>query len=270
MAEPPAPTEDLPDTIQSLWIGNRLSRLEILSIRSFLANGHDYHLYVYSNVEGIPEGVTVKDANVILPEALVFRSHGSLSIFADWFRQELLHARGGYWVDTDMVCLKPLRFDDPVVIGKQDATRVCNALMRFPPQHPVTRILADLCRDPNMILSIDNAKEKRQKLVRKYLLGNRREDVGWGESSGPSGLTRMLKNHRLLKAAKPFYYFYPLHYSLWTCAFDQSFRDGLGFLSSSYCVHLWTEKIRRTEGINKDGPFHARSLVQQLMQRYDC
>lgn len=264
------PSYDLKDTIQSLWIGERLSRLEILSIRSFLANGHDYHLYVYSDVEGIPEGVTVKDANAILSESLIFRSQGSLSIFADWFRQELLHACGGYWADMDMVCLKPLRFDDPVVIGKQDGARVCNALMRFPPQHPVTRILADLGRDPNRILSIDNAKEKREKLVRRYLLGNRRENVGWGESSGPSGLTRMLKNHRLLKVAKPFYYFYPLHHSLWMCAFDESFRDGLGFLSSSFCVHLWNEKIRKVEGLAKDGPFAEGSLVQQLMRRYDC
>jgi len=263
-------SEGLSDTIQSLWIGERLSRIEILSIRSFLANGHDYHLYVYSNVEGIPDGVTVRDANTILPEALIFRSQGSLSIFADWFRQELLYACGGYWADLDMVCLKPLRFDDPVVIGKQDCTRVCNALMRFPRSHPVTRMLADLCRDPNMILSFDNSREKRKKLFRRYLLGNRRANVGWGESSGPSGLTRMLKNHHLLKTAKPFYYFYPLPYSLWTCAFDDSFREGPDFFSSSYCVHLWNEKLRRIGGIDKNGPFPAKSLVQQLMQRYDC
>ncbi len=264
------PAAEPSDTIQSLWVGERLSRIEILSIRSFLANGHDYHLYAYSNIEGVPRGVTVKDANAILPESLIFRSRGSLSTFADWFRQELLHACGGYWADMDMVCLKPLRFDDPVVVGKQDGAKVCNALMRFPQHHPLTRILADLGRDPNRLLPFDNAAEKRTKLVRRYLLGNSRARVGWGESSGPTGLTRMLKHHGLLKLAKPFYFFYPLHHSLWTCVFDDSFRDGLGFLSSSYCVHLWNEKIRRIGRIDKSGPFPKKSLIQQLMSRYDC
>jgi len=104
--------------IQSLWVGQCLTRVEILSIQSFLANGHDYHLYAYSTVGGIPAGVTVKDASAVIPAQYIFRKNGSLSIFADWFRQELLFACGGYWADLDIVCLKPLRFDDEIVVGK--------------------------------------------------------------------------------------------------------------------------------------------------------
>ena len=36
--------------IQSLWIGGSLSNLEILSIKSFLQNGHTYHLYTYEGL----------------------------------------------------------------------------------------------------------------------------------------------------------------------------------------------------------------------------
>src|SRR5258706_6206464 len=37
--------------IQGLWIGPTLSQMEQLSIASFLANGHEYHLFVYDDVK---------------------------------------------------------------------------------------------------------------------------------------------------------------------------------------------------------------------------
>ena len=61
-------------TIQSLWVGERLSRIEVLSIRSFLAQGHPYHLYTYADLENVPDGVTVKDANAIVPERDIFKT----------------------------------------------------------------------------------------------------------------------------------------------------------------------------------------------------
>ena len=41
--------KDLP-IIQSLWIGQRLSDLERLCIRSFLQKGHPFHLYTYNEI----------------------------------------------------------------------------------------------------------------------------------------------------------------------------------------------------------------------------
>ncbi len=58
--------------IQGLWIGDRLSTMEALSIKSFLNNGHEYHLYTYSHVDNIPLGTIVKDGNEILPESEIF------------------------------------------------------------------------------------------------------------------------------------------------------------------------------------------------------
>lgn len=254
--------------VQSLWIGDRLSRIEALSIRSYLANGHAFHLYLYGDVSGVPEGVRVEDANAIIPEKEIFRVDGSLAIFADWFRQELLHARGGYWTDLDLVCLKPLAFDEPIVLGKEDGHRVSNALMRFPQGHAVTRMLADVSRAPNTVLPFDPPDVRRRKFIRRYLLGDRRTHVKWGEASGPSGFTRVLRHHDLMALAKPYYCFHPLHYSAWRSAFDDTFRHGTGFFSSSYCVHLWNEKIRRTNGVDKDGPFRPGSLVRHLIERY--
>ena len=45
------------EVIQALWIGPSLSSMERLAVRSFLANGHEVHLYAYGEVEGVPEGI---------------------------------------------------------------------------------------------------------------------------------------------------------------------------------------------------------------------
>jgi len=57
---------------QSLWIGNELSNMEKLSIKSFIDSGHVYHLYTYGEVKGIPDGTIVKDGNDILNEDEIF------------------------------------------------------------------------------------------------------------------------------------------------------------------------------------------------------
>lgn len=54
--------------IQSFWYGNELSQVEQLCIKSFLANGHDFHLYTYNeNLVGVPDGCKLLDANHIVP-----------------------------------------------------------------------------------------------------------------------------------------------------------------------------------------------------------
>ena len=98
--------------IQSLWIGGTLSKMEQLSAKSFIDHGHTYHLYTYGETNNIPEGVIVKDGNEILPENEIFRyKNGSVSAFSNYFRFMLLYKKGGYWADTDLICVKPFKFD---------------------------------------------------------------------------------------------------------------------------------------------------------------
>src|SRR5258706_1862824 len=98
--------------VQGLWIGGSLSTMERLSIKSFLANGHAYHLYAYDDVAGVPPGAVVKDGNQILPSSLIFRckQNKSFAAFSDFFRYKLLLEKGGWWVDLDVVCLKFFAF----------------------------------------------------------------------------------------------------------------------------------------------------------------
>src|SRR4029079_10479871 len=76
--------------VQGLWIGPRLSTMQQLTIRSFLANGHPFHLFIYEDVTGIPRDTTVLDARAILPESEICTYQdgfgaGSPSLFSNIF-----------------------------------------------------------------------------------------------------------------------------------------------------------------------------------------
>ena len=110
--------------VQSLWIGDSLPAMQRLSISSFLRNGHGYHLYSYNDIDGVPPGTTVKDAATILPRDSIFFyqtgfGKGSYSAFSNLFRYKLLLERGGWWVDTDVVCLRHLDFQQAMVFATE-------------------------------------------------------------------------------------------------------------------------------------------------------
>ena len=109
--------------VQSLWIGSDLSAMEHLSISSFLKNGHQYHLYVYDNIGNIPAGTVVNDGEEILPSSMIFqyKQHKSYSAFSNFFRYKLLLEKGGWWIDTDLVCLKPFDFPEEYVFSSERA-----------------------------------------------------------------------------------------------------------------------------------------------------
>ena len=106
--------------IQSLWIGPALSPMERLGINSFLRHGHEFHLYTYTPVGNVPQGVTMRDAREIIPLSLVdYTKFPRLAIFADLFRYKLLLDKGGWWVDTDTVCMRPFDFPEEYVFSSE-------------------------------------------------------------------------------------------------------------------------------------------------------
>lgn len=97
----------------TLWISDdgNLPELQQISLKSMLLTGHDVKLYVYDELDNVPEGIKVMDGNEILSQSNIFRykqgfNKGSYSGFANWFRTKCLYERGSAWFDCDIIALK--------------------------------------------------------------------------------------------------------------------------------------------------------------------
>ena len=101
------------DQINMLWVKGPLPWYALASVKSFIFHGHEVILYTYTPEEITPiPGCRIQDAEEILSSDKIFVYRdgvmkGHLSGFADWFRYELLLAKGGWWSDSDMICTKP-------------------------------------------------------------------------------------------------------------------------------------------------------------------
>lgn len=234
---------------RALWIGRRLSALERLSLRSFVDHGHRVELYSYGDVGGVPDGVVRRDAGEILPRARVFRygreageGSGSFAAFANLFRYKLLHKRGGCWIDTDVICLRPIDIDMPYCFGFEVPGRINGAALRAPVG---SMMIAEL-------------------LDRATTIGER---VRWGQT-GPLLMTEMAIRHGVLDQALPPSAFYPLDYreaaSLFATDPDGSLWSRL---DGAYTLHAWNEMLRRAR-IRKNRRYPASSVFERLKSRH--
>lgn len=233
------------EIIQGLWIGARLSVMEQLSISSFLANGHEYHLYVYDEVKNIPEGTIVKDGNHILPSSMIFqyKNHKSYSGFSNYFRYKLLLENGGWWSDTDTVCLKPFDFDSEYVFStelSENGTVTNTGVIKCPAASRVMLYAWETCqrKDP--------------------------ESLVWGEV-GPRLFARLVKELSLENHTKSYKAFCPFSFKDWEKVLDPN--AVWDFDESTYAVHLWNEMWRRG-GQDKDQRFHPDCLYERLKRKY--
>jgi mannosyltransferase OCH1-like enzyme len=231
--------------IQGLWIGSELSVMERLSIASFLAHEHDYHLYVYDDVKQVPEDATLFDANEIIPRSQIFQYKNSKSYagFANYFRYKLILERGGWWCDTDVVCLQPFSFPDEYVFCSEDLNGekiTNNGIIKAPRSAPLLDYACRVCRskDPERLV--------------------------WGET-GPRLLDEAVRRFDLYENVRLPRAFCPLGYLEWERVLDPS--GYLVFDESTYAVHLWNEMWRRSMK-DKNASFHRNCLYEQLKRKY--
>lgn len=234
--------------VQGLWIGERLSPMERLSIRSFLANGCEFHLYSYTPLHGVPRGARVLDAAQILPPEKIFRyrDHDSVAGFSNWFRYQVLLERGGAWADLDMVCLRAPP-EQPDILVSEDhfdgtAHRTCS-FMAAPPGSELVRRAAAECAAADPLR------------------------LQWGDT-GPWLIDRL--SRELGQTPLPPSAFCPLPYMRWRDAISADPEVQLqvrALLDGAFAVHLWHDHWRRS-AVNPLTPQHPGSLWEQLRARY--
>ena len=136
--------------VHGLWIDKRLSLMEQLTLRSFVACGHRFVLWVYGKLRhDVPPGVEICDAALIIPLERVFcykagPRPGSYAGFSDLFRYKLLYDCGGWWSDLDMVCLKPLDFDQWYAFHPHSELGLAGSVLKAPPRSELMRRCASL------------------------------------------------------------------------------------------------------------------------------
>jgi hypothetical protein len=255
--------------IHMFWHGSPFSRVEQLAMRSFLAHGHQVHLYAYEHQASVPPGVERRDANEILPVSSLFRhkGSGSMAMFADWFRYRVLYLHGGVWADTDVVCLKPVVFDSTELYAWEDSHFINVAVLGLAQGHRLAEHMVRCCERPNALHVYDDVGYAIMKLRRRWFGGNRREDVEWGEYS-PRGFTVAATHFGLRDRTLPSWHFYPLHYRDWLKAFDGSIGLDAEPLANATTLHLWNEMTRYHAGFDKNASFPPTSIFETLWRRY--
>lgn len=213
--------------ISSIWIGERLSCMERLCIRSYLRFGHPFRLYAYGTPEGVPAGTELVDAGTILPESAIFRStNGAVGDFANFFKASVLLRDGGCWTEMDEVCLRPWDGLGSFIsseAGEDGSVQIDQAAISIEPGHALMAYLVESC-------------ERRLKDNAPF---------EWG-TFGVTAFQAAVKAHGLESRVLPPDHFCPLPW--WKA--EDLMRPG-NIPESAYGIQLWNEAWRR-KGWDKD------------------
>lgn len=226
--------------IQSLWVGPSLSTMERLSVASYLYHGHPYHLYTYGAVAGVPPGAAIKDASEILPESEI-KKFRNLANFSDYFRYNLLLKKGGWWCDTDTICLRPFDLGEEHVLVQE-----------YPFEQPILL--------NGGYLKAPAKSHVMQWLVEQSLLTNWSE-MAWADL-GPALLTKAAERFSL--RSYPPSAFNPITYKDW-----EVFIKGPApkIHDDTFAVHLWHEMWSRAEE-NVNAPYPSECLYEKFKRDY--
>jgi len=231
----------------SLWVGDQLGRLEQLCILSALAAGHPFHLYSYepSKLRGIPDGVKVLHAAEVMPRErlLAYADSNSYALGANFWRYEMLALGLGYWVDLDVLLIKPFEFKEAYVLGREQEGTVNNAVL-FAPSH--SALVRDLRELPPRIGRPPWYGPRRsfQYCLRRIRNGRMRlEDYPWG-TFGPGLLGYLVEKHGLSEFVQPSQVFYPLSWRTAGMLYGPS-EQVEALLSDQTCaIHLYNSQLR--------------------------
>jgi len=236
--------------IQGLWVGDALSTLERLSLSSFLKHKHEYHLYTYCDVAGVPEGVVIKDANKIVPERDIFylksgAGKGSVAPFADLFRYKMLFEMGGWWADTDCVCVRPFDFTREYVFSSESGGD----------NNPIV--------PDNGVIKATSGSEVVDYCYKRSMTLDR-NSIQWSET-GPKLIASALSEYGLNDYVQHPQAFCPLACQAlpYMLVSDASLFN----LEGAYTIHFWNELWRRYR-IDKNAAYPAGSLFERLKREY--
>jgi hypothetical protein len=203
--------------VSMMWVGNPLTEVQRLCMRSFLHHGHDVILYAYEELDP-PAGVTVADANTIVPDRDIFESHQTFAAFADVFRYKLLFDKQAFWVDADTLCLRPDWDFGDYIFGLQELGKVNNNVLGYPKDSSLAQLM------------------KSRSIY---------QQTNVFDALGPILLTSVLDELEMKHLAQPKEVFSPIAWSEFTMMWDERWTTiVLELCSQSHAVSLWNYMLK--------------------------
>jgi hypothetical protein len=238
-----------------MWYGSHLSKIENLTIRSYLANGYSFTLYVYDMGITVPNGTILRDAREILSEDKIYGENGFWQPFSDMFRYKLLMETDHTWVDMDAICLRDdWNFGDYIIGLEEDheyISKVNNAIFKLPSDSESLKYMYEYC------LNID-----------KSLINWNPSIPGPPIDLGPVLLEHTVEKFNLEKYLQTEHTFYPINWQYGHMYFhpDPKVREKIKNISkNSYTAHITTSIAGFR--INKNF-FPEGSFIDYLDKKY--
>jgi hypothetical protein len=254
------------EMLNSLWFGGRLGYLEQLSIKSALALGHPYTLYSYEPqaLSGIPDGVFVRDAREVMSDPRRVRHFEGKykALGSDFFRYEIFANRLGYWVDLDVIFLRPLDFTDDYVFGWERKNSINGAILKLPADSPMLEELRNI-PERNWCPPFFGPRRKISYYLQRLSGHVELENLPWG-SAGPAMLTFLAQKFRLDGSAQPEPVFYPVPYDQAEMLFGASSNLEKLVKSDTRAIHMWNSRLHKFAG----RPPVPGSYVHKLCERF--
>jgi mannosyltransferase OCH1-like enzyme len=197
-------------------------------------------------VKNIPARTVIRNANEILPAARIFqyKQRPSYAGFSNFFRYKLLLDRGGWWADSDTICLNAFDFSDEYVFSSEIDYRgvevVASGIIKVPPNSSIMAYAWKVCENKNP-----------SRLV-------------WGEI-GPKLMARAVRKFSLEEYKKGSRVFSPVNYEEWQTVLQPDV--GLSLDDNTFAIHLWNE-MWRLAGQDKNAQYHEHCLYEKLKSTY--
>ncbi len=221
-----SPAAPLHLSFASFWAGQGMSALDKACLLSFVSGGYSVVLYSFEQIEGLPDGIAVRDAREIAPfesrDAFLYQGKPNLPHFSDYFRYQLMARSPHVWIDTDLLMLRPLDFG-PVtsLFAKETEKSICNAILRIASDDP----------------ALKEVIARTERLMHANLV--------WG-ATGPRLLNQVLGATAVLKQAHPPNRFFPIHYDdFWKPFLPECARECADACRDAYTLHLWNNIVVR-------------------------
>lgn len=254
-----------------LWMEGPLSFLEQLCIKSFLDAGHRTVLYHYGQLENVPDGVELADANDVLPRTnfLTHERTGSPALHSDLFRYRLLaRSENTIWADTDAYCVRPFETKTGHFYGWESDKHVNGGVLGLPKDSDALQALLTHTAD-EFAVPPWYGDAYADELIAAKAAGCpvHAGEQPWGVW-GPHAVTYFLKQTGEITHALAQECLYPITFKDRRIMLKRNFDLSAHITPDTYSIHLYGRRMRARLVEKEGGAPHPKSLIGQLLAKH--